>query len=305
MTAHDDKSHVDDGHGNALGTVYVLRCDGSTKYSDYVSAESYEAMKHRAEHAYPYPEAEDWTVEELAEAYTARLKDIDEYRQWVGRLQTTPSHVATHRHGDNGMPVDVLRSARSTTRQSVPADWQTGTFKAWKEQPGHEHAPWFLVTPNGCALRMGYHNDDAEDQRQAEWLAAACNAALGSTPDLIAYPNLQAILSGTVSGHHTEWPAVRAELQRLLAAFTPSATACSERDKILCDAVADAARWHALKELAGYYQDGSQTTVKLYQDDALRSCFIEASNKTYGTDGSTFDSAIDSVINSSDGGAKS
>jgi hypothetical protein len=57
---------------------------------------------------------------------------------------------------------------------------------------------------------------------------------------------------------------------------------------------ADAARWRALKEMSGYYQDGSQTTVKLYQDDALRSCFIEAGGKTYGTDGSSFDSAIDS-----------
>lgn len=55
----------------------------------------------------------------------------------------------------------------------------------------------------------------------------------------------------------------------------------------------DAARWRALKELAGYYQDGSQQTVKLYQDDALRSCFIEAGHKTYGTDGSSFNSAID------------
>ena len=58
----------------------------------------------------------------------------------------------------------------------------------------------------------------------------------------------------------------------------------------------DAARWRGLKELAGYYQDGSQQTVKLYQDDALRSCFIEAGNKTYGTDGSSFDSAIDEAI---------
>lgn len=58
----------------------------------------------------------------------------------------------------------------------------------------------------------------------------------------------------------------------------------------------DAARWRALKELAGYWQDGSQTTVKLYQDDALRSCFIEAGNKTYGTDGSSFNSAIDAAI---------
>lgn len=71
----------------------------------------------------------------------------------------------------------------------------------------------------------------------------------------------------------------------------------------LCDLVAQARqlranadRWLGLKELAGYYQDGSDTTVKLYQDDALRSCFIKVGEKTYGTDGSSFDSAIDSAI---------
>lgn len=110
---HGDKRHEDDGHGNALGSVYVLRCAGSNEYHDYVTAESYEAMKRRAEHAYPYPEAEDWTVEELADAYTARLKDIDEYRQWVGRLQTTPSHVAPS--GDElvmrlRQEIDLMRS---------------------------------------------------------------------------------------------------------------------------------------------------------------------------------------------------
>lgn len=88
-----DKRHEDDGHGNALGSVYVLRCAGSNEYHDYVTAESYEAMKRRAEHAYPYPEADDWTVEELAAAYRERLKDIEQYRQWVERLQTTPSHA--------------------------------------------------------------------------------------------------------------------------------------------------------------------------------------------------------------------
>ena len=64
----------------------------------------------------------------------------------------------------------------------------------------------------------------------------------------------------------------------------------------LAAALRDAARWRFLKLLAGYYQDGSETTVKLYQDDALRACFIEAGGKTYGTDGSTFDSAIDAAM---------
>jgi hypothetical protein len=36
---------------------------------------------------------------------------------------------------------------------------------------------------------------------------------------LHGYPNLQAMLAGCVSGHHTEWPAMRAELRALLAAL--------------------------------------------------------------------------------------
>lgn len=39
---------------------------------------------------------------------------------------------------------------------------------------------------------------------------------------LDAYPNLQAILDGRVSGHYTEWPMVRAELRRLIESLTRS-----------------------------------------------------------------------------------
>lgn len=62
----------------------------------------------------------------------------------------------------------------------------------------------------------------------------------------------------------------------------------------------DAERWRALKELAGYFQNGSQETVTLYQDDATRSCFIKVGRgdraKVHGTDGSSFNSVIDALI---------
>lgn len=58
----------------------------------------------------------------------------------------------------------------------------------------------------------------------------------------------------------------------------------------------DAARWRGLKALAGYYQNSSQTAVKLDQDDATRSCFIKVGEKYYGTDGSSFDAAIDAAL---------
>lgn len=107
-----DKPHADDGHGNALGTVYDLRCSGSMKYHDYVTVESYEAMKRRAEHAYPYPEAEDWTVEELAAAYRERLKDIEQYRQWVERLQTTPSAIGqkAKEYAGHGLTPEMVKA---------------------------------------------------------------------------------------------------------------------------------------------------------------------------------------------------
>ena len=43
MTSSRDDA--DDGHGNHLGTVYVLKFDGSGTYHDFVSVESYEALK--------------------------------------------------------------------------------------------------------------------------------------------------------------------------------------------------------------------------------------------------------------------
>lgn len=68
----------------------------------------------------------------------------------------------------------------------------------------------------------------------------------------------------------------------------------------LAAALRDAARWRALKELAGYLGDGSQETVTLYQDDATRSCFIKVGDgnraKRYGKDGSSFNGIMDELI---------
>lgn len=62
----------------------------------------------------------------------------------------------------------------------------------------------------------------------------------------------------------------------------------------------DAQRWRKLIELCGHLQDGSQTTVQLYQDDATRTAFVTVSPKSshrkdYFIDGCGFDAAIDSV----------
>lgn len=53
---------------------------------------------------------------------------------------------------------------------------------------------------------------------------------------------------------------------------------------------ADAVRWRKLKDLCGYVQNGSDTTVKLSQDDATRTCYIHVGNKSY--DGNSFNSVL-------------
>ncbi len=58
----------------------------------------------------------------------------------------------------------------------------------------------------------------------------------------------------------------------------------------------EAKKWKDLKELAGHWQDGSSTVVKLFDDDATRSCFIKVGDKTYGTDGSSYDSALAEAV---------
>jgi hypothetical protein len=42
------------------------------------------------------------------------------------------------------------------------------------------------------------------------------------------YPNLAAILNGTVSGHSTEWPMMRPELIKLVAAFAAIREECAK-----------------------------------------------------------------------------
>jgi hypothetical protein len=55
----------------------------------------------------------------------------------------------------------------------------------------------------------------------------------------------------------------------------------------------DAVRWRKLRAQCGYWQNGSDTTVTLSQDDATRSCFIKVGKQTYGTDGSTIEGLVD------------
>lgn len=62
--------------------------------------------------------------------------------------------------------------------------------------------------------------------------------------------------------------------------------------------VRNAARWEALIDLCGHWQDGSDQTVTLITDDATRSRLIRVGKQILGTDRSTFESIIDDVIRS-------
>lgn len=56
----------------------------------------------------------------------------------------------------------------------------------------------------------------------------------------------------------------------------------------------DAARLAGLRELMGYVEDGSSTTVKLFQDDATKSFFVKVGRKVYFD--SSFKGAIDEAM---------
>lgn len=56
------------------------------------------------------------------------------------------------------------------------------------------------------------------------------------------------------------------------------------------DLLREAACWSRLRELCGYYQDGSNETVVLFQDDATRECLVRVGKKV--AVGSSFEMAI-------------
>jgi len=64
--------------------------------------------------------------------------------------------------------------------------------------------------------------------------------------------------------------------------------------QLLADARAEGDRWKQLQELCGYVQDGSQTTVKLWQDDATRTYHVTIGKVSYC--GNSFSEALDKAI---------
>jgi hypothetical protein len=60
-------------------------------------------------------------------------------------------------------------------------------------------------------------------------------------------------------------------------------------------AIDNSRRLMALQEACGYYQNGTQETIKIYQDDATREVFISSGKKTLAT-GSSLMSALSALI---------
>jgi hypothetical protein len=71
-----------------------------------------------------------------------------------------------------------------------------------------------------------------------------------------------------------------------------------DQAKILLDSAAidDTARLQHLRELMGYVEDGSDSTVRLFQDDATKNFFVKVSKRSWF--GSSFREAIDESIRS-------
>jgi len=60
--------------------------------------------------------------------------------------------------------------------------------------------------------------------------------------------------------------------------------------------VQDGERWRKLVRCCGYIQDGSDTTVSLFQDDATKTCFVKVGSQSFfGSDGGSFEEAIDFI----------
>jgi len=58
---------------------------------------------------------------------------------------------------------------------------------------------------------------------------------------------------------------------------------------------ADAARWRKLVALCGYYQDATDVTVRLYQDEVERVCCIGVGSGAAFGYAASFEAALDSI----------
>lgn len=63
--------------------------------------------------------------------------------------------------------------------------------------------------------------------------------------------------------------------------MSPLSSRIGVADRALCEQLErKAAAWDSLQALCGYYQNGSETTVTLAQDDATRSCWIKVGTES-------------------------
>ncbi|AQG98307.1 hypothetical protein A9R05_05330 [Burkholderia sp. KK1] len=75
------------------------------------------------------------------------------------------------------MPAEIAEPA------GAPPDFGSRKSYAFKAPDAGEHDPWYVVLPNMCALKLGYHADDSIDRQHAEFIAAAINRALAKSAE--------------------------------------------------------------------------------------------------------------------------
>jgi hypothetical protein len=139
-----------------------------------------------------------------------------------------PPPAGTYHRGEHNGIIAALKTIRENfdrakglpdLSNAIPTDFcafgRTQAY-AFKDPSSGEHDPWFVVLPNGAALRLGYHADDATDKAHAEFIAAAINRAMQAraaaspgvgaaardvlTKALARYDELMASLRGCTDG---------------------------------------------------------------------------------------------------------
>ncbi len=110
----------------------------------------------------------------------------------------------------------------------------------------------------------------------------------GSVVDEITSEILNVV---AVEGHdNEEWQQVHAVVDK---GIEPIRSQLAAKDEELAELRADKERLRGLRELCGYVENGSDTVVTLFQDDATKDWFCKVGKTSHW--GNSFDAAIDAA----------
>lgn len=127
-----------------------------------------------------------------------------------------------------------------------------------------------------------------------EWGAIPCASGTGRPALLMTEDQLNGLVRQVLSSRDAEVKRLTTERDAALNVADMNATSGAFTARMLENAAKDAERFKGLLDLAGNWQDGTNATVSLLQDDATRSCIVKVDNETFYY--STFREAIDKAI---------